>query len=179
MLNIIWGTLCAFFPLYALRYGVSNPGIFFIFLAMTLILGRTLGGKILDIYDRKRVLIPCLALIIVSLGILTFSTSLPMFILVAVLLGTGWALLYPSLFVLTIEKAGFARGPAMSTFSGLADLGVGIGPMIMGVIIQRTSYPVMFFCLTLIGAMNLLYFYYTIGKRGNNVNQMMVKRMKR
>jgi predicted MFS family arabinose efflux permease len=31
MLNIIWGSLCAFFPLHALRHGVSNPGIFFSF----------------------------------------------------------------------------------------------------------------------------------------------------
>jgi len=178
MLNIIWGTLCAFFPLYALRHGVSNPGIFFIFLAITLILGRTLGGKILDIYDRKKVLIPCLTVIIISLGILTFSITLPMFILVAVVLGTGWALLYPSLLIYAIEKAGFARGPAMGTFSGLADLGVGIGPMIMGIIIQWTSYPIMFFCLTLIGSMNLLYFYYAIGKKGKDVDQMMVETMK-
>ena len=32
MLNFIWGSIAAFFPLYALKHGVSNPGIFFIFL---------------------------------------------------------------------------------------------------------------------------------------------------
>jgi predicted MFS family arabinose efflux permease len=178
MLNIIWGTLCAFFPLHALRHGVSNPGIFFIFIAITLILGRTLGGKILDIYDRKKVLIPCLTAIIISLAILTFSTTLAMFILAAVVLGTGWALLYPSLLIYAIESAGSARGPAMATFTGLADLGTGIGPMIMGIIIQWTSYPIMFFCLTLIGVINLLYFYCAIGKRRRDVDQMMVQRMK-
>jgi MFS family permease len=57
MLNIIWGTLSAFFPLYALKHGVSNPGIFFIFLAITLILGRTLCGRILDLYERKKIII--------------------------------------------------------------------------------------------------------------------------
>jgi predicted MFS family arabinose efflux permease len=178
MLNIIWGTLCAFFPLHALRHGVSNPGIFFIFIAITLILGRTLGGKILDIYNRKKVLIPCLTAIIISLAILTFSTTLAMFILAAVVLGTGWALLYPSLLIYAIESAGSARGPAMATFTGLADLGTGIGPMIMGIIIQWTSYPIMFFCLTLIGVINLLYFYCAIGKRRRDVDQMMVQRMK-
>ncbi len=166
MLNIIWGALTAFFPLYALRHGVSNPGIFFVFLAITLILGRTLGGKILDIYDRKKVIIPCLTAIIISLAILTFSTTLSMFILVAVVLGTGWALLYPSLLIYAIENADFDRGPAMGTFTGLADLGLCIGPMIMGVVIQRTSYPMMFFCLTLIGVINILYFHYAIGKKG-------------
>jgi len=178
MLNIIWGTLCAFFPLYALGHGVSNPGIFFVFLAITLILGRTLGGKILDTYDRRKLLIPCLIAIIISLAILTFSTTLPMFILVAVVLGTGWALLYPSLLIYAIESAGSARGPAMATFTGLADLGAGIGPMIMGIILQWTNYPTMFFCLTLIGVTNFLYFYYAIGKKGEATDQMMSESLK-
>ena len=165
MLNIIWGTLSAFFPLYALKHGVSNPGIFFIFLAITLILGRTLGGRILDLYERKKIIIPCLVTVIISLTLLIFATTLPLFILVAVMLGTGWAFLYPSLMIRAIENAGAAQGPAMGTFTALADLGSGIGPMIMGVILQWTSYPAMFFCLALIGGINFLYFYYAIGKR--------------
>ena len=170
MINTIWGALVAFFPLYALKHGVSNPGIFFFFLAITLILGRTLGGRILDIYDRKKVIIPCLAAIIISLLILTFSTTLPMFILVAVVLGTGWSLLYPSLLIYAIENADSARGPAMGTFTGLADLGAGIGPMTMGVILQWTSYPIMFLCLTLIGVINFVYFCCVMGKKGKVVD---------
>ncbi len=165
MLNLIWGTLSAFFPLYALRRGVSNPGIFFIFLAITLILGRVLGGRLLDIYERRKVIIPCLAMIFLSLALLIFSTTLPMFILVAVILGTGWSLLYPSLFIYAIESAGPSQGPAMGTFTALADLGAGIGPMIMGILLQWTSYPIMFVGLALIGAINFLYFYYAIGKK--------------
>jgi MFS family permease len=166
MLNLIWGTLSAFFPLYALRQGVSNPGIFFAFLAITLILGRALGGRILDIYDKEKLITPCLAIIIVSVGILPFSTTLSMFILVAVILGMGWALLYPSLLIYAIENTGSARGPAMGTFTALADLGTGIGPMIMGIILQWTSYPIMFLCLILTGVINFLYFYYVMRKRG-------------
>lgn len=170
MLSAIWGALAVFFPLHALRHGISNPGIFFFFLAITLILARGLGGKILDTYGRKKVITPCLTAIIISLVILTFSTTLPMFILVAVVFGTGWALLYPCLMIYAIEDAGSARGPAMGTFTGLSDLGSGVGPMIMGIIIQRTSYPIMFFCLTLIAVVNILYFHYTIGKKEKGVN---------
>jgi MFS family permease len=173
MLNIIWGTLSAFFPLYALRQGVPNPGIFFIFLAVTIILGRTLGGKILDRYGREKVIFPCLAIIIISLGILSFSTTLAMYILAAVVLGTGWALLYPSLLLYTIENAGASQGPAMATFTALADLGTGVGPMVMGVILQWTSYPVMLLCLSVIGVVNFVYFFYAIGKRGKILDQVM------
>jgi MFS family permease len=169
LLNVIWGALGAFFPLYALRHGVSNPGIFFAFVAITLILGRSLGGRILDIYRREKVITPCLIVVILSIVILTFSTTLPMFILVAIIFGTGWAFLYPSLVVYAVENSGSARGPAMGTFTALADLGAGIGPMIMGLILEWTNYPVMFIFLALIGAINFLYFYYTIRKKRKKV----------
>ncbi len=165
MLNIIWGSLSAFFPLYALRHGVANPGIFFIFLAGTLFLGRIFGGRILDIYSREKVIMPCFILIVVSIAILVFSTTLAMFILVAVILGTGWALLYPFLMIHAIENAGSAQGPAMATFTALGDLGAGLGPMIMGFILEWMGYPIMLSCLILTGGINFLYFYYSIGKK--------------
>ena len=171
MLNIIWGTICAFFPLYALKHG-ANPGTFFIFLAITLMLGRLLGGRILDIYERRKVIGPCLALIVVGITIMPFANSLTVFILVAVILGTGWAFLYPSLTMLVIEKAGLSRGPAMGTFTALADLGAGLGPMIMGFILQSTSYPIMYACLTLTGVINFLYFYYALGRKEKNSHKM-------
>jgi MFS family permease len=57
----------------------------------------------------------------------------------------------------------------MGTFTALADLGAGIGPMIMGLILEWTNYPVMFIFLALIGAINFLYFYYTIRKKRKKV----------
>jgi MFS family permease len=166
LLNVIWGSLGAFFPLYALHHGVSNPGIFFAFIAISLILGRSLGGRILDIYAREKVIIPCLIAIIISIVVLTFSTTLPMFILVAIIFGTGWAFLYPSLVVYAVENSGSARGPAMGTFTALADLGAGIGPMIMGLIVEWTNYRMMFIFLTLIGIVNFLYFRDNIRGKG-------------
>ena len=173
MLNIIWGTICAFFPLYALNHGVSNPGTFFVFLAITLMLGRLLGGRILDLYERRKVIKPCLALIVVGITIMPFANTLPVFIFIAIILGTGWAFLYPSLTMHVIERAGLSRGPAMGTFTALADLGAGLGPMIMGFILQRTSYPIMYACLTLTGVTNFLYFYYALGKKEKISPKMM------
>ncbi len=171
LLNAIWGSLGAFFPLYALRHDVSNPGIFFAFIAITLILGRSLGGRILDVYAREKVIIPCFIVIILSIVVLTFSTTLLMFILVAIAFGLGWAFLYPSLVVYAVESSGPARGPAMGTFTALADLGAGIGPMIVGIILERTNYPIMFLSLTLLGLINFLYFSYTIRKKGSRAKE--------
>jgi MFS family permease len=157
--HIIWGALTAFFPLYALDHGVSNPGFFFTAYAVVLILGRTLGGRILDHYSREKIILPCLTTYILSMIILAFSKTLPMFILVAIIWGIGNAFLIPTLVAYTIELAGSSRGPAMGTFTALADFGTGIGPVIMGIILRLASYQTMFLCLAFTGLLNFYLFY--------------------
>ncbi len=167
MLNVIWGSLSAFFPLFALKHGVSNPGIFFIFLAITLLVGRALGGKVLDLCDRKKIIMVCLLVIMVSIVILPLSSSLTMFVVAAIILGAGWAFLYPSLMIHVMDRAGTAQGPAMGTFTALGDLGTGVGPMIMGIILEWTDYHVMFLCLILVGVMNFVYFHHAIWREAD------------
>jgi len=163
--HIIWGTLTAFFPLYALSQGVKNPGFFFAAYAIVLILGRGLGGKILDLYDREKVILPCLTTYIISMMILAFSKTLPMFILVAVIWGMGNSFLIPLLVAETIDRAGSSRGPAMGTFTAFGDLGVGTGPVVMGIVLRLTNYPVMFTGLAITSLINLIYFYFFVRKR--------------
>jgi MFS family permease len=167
-ITINWGALTAFFPLYALSQGVDNPGIFFGAFAITLILVRSLGGKILDIYAREKVILPCLFNLIISPAILAFSTTLTMFILVAIIWGMGTAFLYPALVAHVIDRAGSSRGPAMGTFTALTDLGAGMGSVIMGIILELTNYPIMFLCLALMGVINLLYFYFMVRRKPQN-----------
>jgi predicted MFS family arabinose efflux permease len=160
----IWGALTAFFPLYAVEQGVANPGLFFTTMAVMLILGRALGGRILDLYNKERIILPCLFTYIISMVILAFSKTLPMFILVAVIWGIGHAFLMPSLVVYALERVGSSPGPAMGTFTAISDLGVSLGPVIMGIIIHGAGYPIMFLCLALTGVINLSYFYFFVRK---------------
>ena len=168
MVNIIWGAVTAFFPLYSVKQGVTNPGFFFGAYAIIIILFRVSGGKISDVYGRNKVILPCLIIVIISMTILSFSTTLPMFILVAVIWGIGMAFLYPTLVAYALDRAGSSRGPAMGTFTAVADLGAGLGSVIMGIVLQLTSYPIMFFCLALTGVINLFYFYFSIRKKGRS-----------
>ena len=48
----------------------------------------------------------------------------------------------------------------------MSDLGMSLGPVIMGVIIHLTSYPTMFLCLALVCVINLTYFYFLLEKKG-------------
>jgi predicted MFS family arabinose efflux permease len=47
----------------------------------------------------------------------------------------------------------------MSTFNAVGDLGVGLGSIIMGFVLQASSYRTMFLCLTSVAVINVFYFY--------------------
>ena len=131
-----WGALAAFFPLYAINHGVANPGLFFTTIAIMLILGRALGGKVLDLYSKERIILPCITTYIISTVILALSKTQPMFILAAVIWGIGHAFLIPALMVYALDGVGSSPGPAMGTFTATMDLGICLGPVIMGIILQ-------------------------------------------
>jgi MFS family permease len=161
-----WGALTAFFPLYAINHGVANPGFFFTTVASMLILGRTLGGKIFDLYSRERIILPCLFAYIISMMVLAFSKTLPMFILVAVIWGIGHAFFFPSLVAYVLDHVDSSPGLAMGTFTAVMDFGWILGPVVMGIILHVASYQIMFLCLALIGIININYFYFFVRKKG-------------
>jgi MFS family permease len=162
---VMWGALTAFFPLYALNHGVTNSGVFFSVIAIMFFLGRAFGGKILDLHSRDS-LIPLLIFsTLLSMIILAFSKNLPMFIAVAVIWGIGNALLTPAILAYVLDRVGPLKGPGIGMYMLLSDLGLGLGPVIMGIIIRLSSYPVMFLCLAFTGVINLFYFYFFVRKR--------------
>ena len=162
--HIIWGALTAFFPLYAIQNGVANPGFFFAAYAIVLILGRSLGARILDLYSRETIILPCLTTYIISMMILAYSNTLPMFILVAVVWGSGNAFLMPTLVAYALDRATSSPGTVMGTYTAIGDLGVVLGPVIMGIILRFASYSTMFLCLAIVGVANLGYFYFFVRK---------------
>jgi MFS family permease len=162
--SMYWGALTAFFPLYALSHGVSNPGLFFSAFAVMIISSRALGGRLLDLHSRDRVILPSLSILIVAMIILVFSKTLPMFIVVGVVWGIGHAFVFPALAAWTLDRAG-SPGPTMATFSALDELGTGLGSVVAGVILRLSGYPAMFLCLAVLGILNIVYFYFFVRRK--------------
>jgi predicted MFS family arabinose efflux permease len=168
MALFVWASLISFFPIHATNRGVANPGLFFTVIAVMLILSRILAARILDIANKRRVIIPCLATTALSMTVLSFSGGQPMFLLSAALWGAGTSFLMPSLLALALERAGSSPSPVVATFYAVSDLGVFMGPLAMGVVVHYTSYPTMFLCLSMVGLTNLLYFWWFTGRQRHN-----------
>ncbi len=165
MVHMIFGALMAFFPLHAINHGVTNPGLFFTAYAFVMISGRVFGGRIFNASQREKVILPCITAFIVAMTLLAFSETLEMFILVAVIAAAGHSFLVPSLFAYALDLAGPSHGPAIGWVTAMGDLGLGLGPMIMGVVLRLTNFPTMFLSLALTGLIGLAYFYLFV--RGN------------
>lgn len=167
MQMFIFGALIAFVPLYALQRGVTNPGVFFTASAIVIIIGRVFGGKILDTYDKEKIVLSFIVVSGISLILLAFSRTLSMFVLVGVLSGAGAAFFQPACTVYAFEYAGSTGGTAVATYQAFMDLGMALGPVIMGLIIPSTGYPVMFLLLAFICLVDYVYFQFYVRKRHN------------
>jgi MFS family permease len=159
---LMWGAITAFFPLYAIKHGVVNPGLFFTMIAVIIISSRVLGARISDLYSSEKIVVPCLIILVVSTVIIAFSRTLSMFVLAGLIWGVGHAFLYPALAVSILDRVGSSRSLAMGTLTAMTDLGIFMGPVAMGVVVQFTSYPTMFLCLSLIGVFSLIYFQFFV-----------------
>jgi MFS family permease len=163
----VWGAISAFFPLYAIQCGVTNPGHFFTAMSIMMIGGRAFGGSIMDTCNKEKFIVAFLPAVSIILIILSFSKTLPMFIVVGALWGIGAAFFVPVSMTYAFEYAGSSAGGAVGTFRASQDLGLGLGPVVMGLIIPLTGYRVMFLCLALICFINLCYFQFYVRKRNN------------
>ena len=102
---------------------------------------------------------------LISMIILAFSKTLTMFIVVAAIWGIGNALLTPAILTYIVDRAGSSKGPAIGMYMLLSDLGLGLGPVIMGIVIRLSNYPTMFLCLAFTGVINLIYFVLFVRER--------------
>jgi len=101
---------------------------------------------------------------VVILIILSFSKTLPMFIFVGAFWGIGAAFFVPMAMAYALEYAGSSDGTAVGTFRALQDLGMALGPMIMGIVLPFSGYRIMFLGLALICLLNLCYFQFYVRK---------------
>jgi MFS family permease len=162
------GGLFAFIPLYGLKCGITNPGFFFSAIAVMLFTGRTVGGKIL-VASRKDQVIPlCMTVMMIALVILSFSRTLPFFILVGLIWGAGLSFVSPASMAYALEYAGSSGGPALGTYQMFMDLGLALGPVVMGILVPVTGYPVMFLVLAFICLVNIGYFQFYVKRKALN-----------
>jgi MFS family permease len=160
-----WGTIIAFLPLYAVQRGIANPGIFFSASAIMIMMGRALGGRVLSAFSQEKIILTFTFAGMVALIILFFTKTLFTFIFVGLLWGAGISFPIPVSMAYALDYAGSSSGTAVGTLRAISDLGLALGPIVMGMILPLTGYRALFLCLAFPCLVSLGYFQLYVRKK--------------
>lgn len=162
--NFVWGSLTAFVPLHAIRSGIKNPGHFFLAISLMVLISRIFGSKIVDAYSKRKIIVVSITISMAAVILVSFSSTATVLFLAGLLWGIAGAFIFPASIAFAIDYTGSSSGPSIGTFRALMDLGLTIGPMVMGLIVPVMGYRVMFLSLLFICLINLSYFYFCLRK---------------
>ncbi len=146
-----YGGLVSFLPAFAQSRGISGVGLFFTVYAGTIIVIRLLLGSLATRMNNNRLIILACLLMLAGMLVLTQARSLLLIVLVAVLYGLGFGIVYPLINTLVMQLCPPPRrGRANATFFVAMDLGIGLGSILLGFLSQASSLAAVFYACAII-----------------------------
>lgn len=147
LLSITYSGILSFIALYGEKLAINQIGLFFLFNAVTIIIVRPISGKLFDSKGHAAVLIPGALCVIASLTVLSFTTSISLLIISALLYGLGFGAVQPTIQAWMLRSSSPEQhGAVNSMFYNATDLGVATGAILLGAIASATNYEMMYRC---------------------------------
>ena len=157
-----YGGITSFVALYATANGVAPAGIYFTTFAITTMLTRPISGQMGDRFGHVRILLPCLALIVIGYALLAVSGTRPWLLASAVLFGIGFGSAYPSYAAYVLQRVDARRrGAAFGGILAAFDTGIGTGSIAMGWIIHRFGFGPAYGTAACLAALSIPYFLFS------------------
>jgi MFS family permease len=154
-----YGGITSFTALYADANGVTPKGIYLTTLALIILVTRPLSGRLGDRWGYRRVFLPCLVLITIGLGCLTFGGTRFWLVTSALIFGAGFGTAYPVFAGYVMRHVGAERrGAAFGAILACFDTGIGTGSTSMGWLIGRYGFGPAFGVAAALAALALPYF---------------------
>lgn len=141
-------SVMSFYRLYAVQTHLERPfAVFFILYAAILFVTRPVAGRLQDRYGDKIVCIPGIFAQTAGVFLMAFWPCALTVILCSVGCGLGYGTLSSACNAIACRHTSInRRSYAVSTFYICCDVGMGIGPMLLGSIISLSgSYTVMYY----------------------------------
>jgi MFS family permease len=154
-----YGGITSFTALYADANSVTPKGIYLTTLALIILVTRPLSGRLGDRWGYRRVFLPCLVLITIGLGCLTFGGTRFWLVTSALIFGAGFGTAYPVFAGYVMRHVGAERrGAAFGAILACFDTGIGTGSTSMGWLIGRYGFGPAFGVAAALAALALPYF---------------------
>jgi MFS family permease len=124
---------------------VGHGALAFTAFAVTVVATRLAGGDLPDRLGPLRCAAGAAVVETAGLALIALSRSLELAVVGAMAMGTAFALLYPSLSLVVVNRVPESRrGSALGTFTAFFDLGFGVGGPLAGAAASLGGYPAAF-----------------------------------
>ncbi len=156
-----YGGITSFVAVYAESVGVTPRALYFTVFCLTIVATRPFIGRYADRAGYARIIVPCLALIVLGVWVLAIADSRPMFIVSAMLFGVGFGSAYPIFVALLMHLvADHRRGATVGALIGAFDTGIGTGSIAVGWMSGRYGFGRAFGVAGALALLSIPYFLY-------------------
>ncbi|WP_203569088.1 MFS transporter [Aestuariimicrobium ganziense] len=143
---------------------VGAASLFFLVYAGVVLFSRPVGGRLQDRFGERTVLAPALGGLGIGLGLVTAAIALAgrpvggvLLLVAAVILGAGWGTVTTGGQAAAVNRVPRERtGAAVATFFFCLDLGTGVGPILLGVLVAPFGYVGLYLAATVVAVASLV-----------------------
>ena len=171
--GMAFSSILTFLNSYAININLSSAAsFFFIVYAVLILISRPFTGRLLDVKGDNIVMYPALLLFTLSLILLSQAESGFTLLLAGGLIGLGFGTVMSCTQAIATKKVPQHRiGFATATFLFCLDLGVGMGPFLIGKIIPILGFRGMYITMAVAVFLSIILYYFVHGKKVAADNQ--------
>jgi MFS family permease len=161
-----YGGITSFAALHAEQQGVEPRAIYFTAFAVAIIFTRPFIARYADEAGHQKVIIPCLAAVVVGVALLSVATTRTGFLVSAFVFGTGFGSAYPIFVAHLMKKVDHQRrGATFGALIGAFDTGIGTGSITLGWIGEHHGLGRAFAVAAAVAALSIPYYMWARGTR--------------
>lgn len=156
-LSLGYAALVSFYRMYAESVDLTREfSVFFLLYAVVLLLSRPGAGILQDRFGDDTVCIPSFILQALGLAAIAWKPCLGTILFCAVAGALGYGTMNSCLNAIVNRNISNDRRPfAATTYWGFCDLGVGLGPVMLGAIVTSFGYSAMYFAAAFLSLLTL------------------------
>ena len=145
---------------------VDAASFFFVMYAAFLLISRPFTGKRFDLKGENKVIYPSILLFAIGLMILSQVQHGIVLLIAGAIIGVGFGTFQSSAQTIAVNLAPRNRvGLATSTFFVFYDLGIGVGPFVLGFVLPFTGFRGMYAGMAIIAFIGIFIYYLAHGKK--------------
>ncbi|NTV89892.1 MAG: MFS transporter [Clostridiales bacterium] len=167
LMSMCYTSVTAFVESYAMELGLSKwAPAFFVVYGAVILLVRPYAGKMLDRRGDNIVMLPIIVFFGISLIMLAMTKNMTLFFLAAVFMALGYGNILNVGQTIMVKASPKERiGVATSTYFAFSDSGMGLGPLVMGLVVSWKGYSAMYLVTAGICAVGLILYWFTHGNK--------------